>query len=159
MATRTSAAPSAVTLEADMSTGCDSHPSRSDSTAMLACSLLIPTSIKRRDFFLKTGLGKLRVAKERAWGHRRQQLACPPCQELRGSSASSSLRLCPVPAPKSHIHLWKEGKRIILSTTRLFHNHALSLWDLLSYWGPSSTELWVETLLYFHKIYQTIIQK
>lgn len=40
---------------------------------------------------------------------------------------------CLLTALKSPTHLWEEGKRMILFTKRLFHNHAPSLLDLLSY--------------------------
>lgn len=41
--------------------GFDSHLFRSDMTATLACSLLIPTSTKRHFFFLKIGPEKLKI--------------------------------------------------------------------------------------------------
>lgn len=52
--------------------------------------------------------------------------------------AISRLGVCPVMALKSHIQLWKEGRMIVLFPKRLFHNHAPSLLDLLSYWSEIS---------------------
>lgn len=62
----------------------------------------------------------------------------PTSQSSGAHLAISGLGVCPVMAPKSHIHLWKEGRMVILFTKRLFHNPAASLLDLLSYWSGIS---------------------